>query len=136
MGGELLEENDKKTEQKGELDRFSKLMFRRSRQSDFFDKEEDESQDKPEQKYSFHFNNKTNGFDDWFLGKRRKAPEKKTDSKLNQIEETLKNVDFELLMETVDMFMTTAKQYKPLIKEISPFFNRFVKKFKSNDGKQ
>lgn len=132
MGGELLEENDKKPEHKGELDRFSKLMFRRSRQSEFFEKEEDESQDKPEQKYSLHFNNKTNGFDDWFLGNRKRTYEKKTYSKLNQIEETLKNVDFELLMETVDMFITTAKQYKPLINEIRPFFNRFLKNFKSN----
>lgn len=127
-----MAENDKNHKPNVEMDRFTKLMFRRSKQRDIFDKNEDDSQDMPEQKYNYNFDSKTYGFDDWFLGKRRRAPEKKTHSTLNQIEDTLKKVDFELLMETIDLFVTTSKQYKPLIKEISPFINHFFKKFKFN----
>jgi hypothetical protein len=35
-------------------------------------------------------------------------------------------------METIDMFVPTSEQFKPLFKEITPFINRFSKKFKSN----
>jgi type VI protein secretion system component VasA len=125
-------ENDKDHKSNREKDRFTKLMFRGSKQSDNFEKNEDESQDRQEQNYRTNFERKTSGFDDWFLGKRKSAPEKKTQSTLIKIEDTLKNVDLELLLETIDMFVTTSKQYKPLIKEFSPFISRFIKKFKSN----
>ena len=50
----------------------------------------------------------------------------------NQIENFINNVDIELLMETYDTLVTTSKQLKPLIKEITPFFHQISKKFKSN----
>jgi hypothetical protein len=40
-------------------------------------------------------------------------------------------VDVEKLMETIDMLVDTSKQFKPLIKEITPSFNQIIKKFKS-----
>ncbi|WP_419955086.1 hypothetical protein ACN6MT_05815 [Neobacillus niacini] len=124
-----MAEHDKDYKPKGESDRFTRLMFGNSKQSNINDESDDE-QVKSEQKYNSNFGRESNGHDDWFWGNRRKASEKK--SNLNPIENTLKNVDLEKLMETMHMFVTTSNQYKPIIKEVSPFFNRFLKKFKSN----
>jgi hypothetical protein len=86
----------------------------------------------PEQKEQSSFYSTTNRIDDWFFGSRRKEPETSTYTTHKQIENLLNNVDFDLLMETIDMFVTTAKQFKPLFKEITPFINRFSIKLKSN----
>lgn len=126
-----MAENEKDYKPKGENDTFTRLMFGNSKQSDIMDESADH-QVKSEQKYNSNFGRKSNGHDDWFWGNRRKAPEKKSTKHLNLIENTLKNVDLEMLMETMHMFVTTSNQYKPIMKEISPFFNRFLKKFKSN----
>jgi hypothetical protein len=128
----VLAKTDKEYKPNGENDRFTRLMFGKSKQSGLIDENEDHSQGKSEQKYNSKFVKESYGSDDWFLGNRRKNPEKKSTTNLNQIENALKQVDLELLMETMHMFMTTFNQYKPIIKEISPFFNRFLKKFKSN----
>jgi hypothetical protein len=127
----LLAENDKDYKPNGENDRFTRLMFGNRNRNSHFDDTEDDSQFKSEQKYNSHFVRESNDFDDWFLGNRRKVSAKKSTTNLNPIENTLKNVDIELLMETMHMFVTTSNQYKPIIKEISPLFNRFLKKFKS-----
>jgi hypothetical protein len=42
-----------------------------------------------------------------------------------------KNVDIEKLKENIDLLVDTSKQFKPLIKEITPFVNQIIKKFKS-----
>jgi hypothetical protein len=128
----VLAENDKDYKPNGENDRFTRLMFGKSKQSGLIDENEDHLQGKSEQQHNSKFVKESYGSDDWLLGNRRKNAEKKSTTNLNQIENTLKQVDLELLMETIHMFMTTANQYKPIIKEISPFFNRFLKKFKSN----
>jgi hypothetical protein len=78
------------------------------------------------------FDSRSNRNDNWFFGFRRKKPTPGPQTIQNQIENILNNMDFELLMETIDMFVTTTKPLKPLIKEITPFFHRFSKKFKSN----
>ena len=71
------------------------------------------------------FDRRSNRFDDWFLNSRRKKPATSAQTIRNQIENLLNNVDFELLMETIDMVVTSSKQLKPLFKEITPFFRTF-----------
>ena len=78
------------------------------------------------------FDNRSNRTDEWFFGSRRKEPTSSAQTPQDQIENFINNLDFELLMETYDMLVDTSKQLKPLMKEITPFFHRFSKKFKSN----
>lgn len=126
-------ENDNKHKQgpKGEIDRFSRFMFGNSRYRETYQEGENNKQDLLEQKEQSPFNARSNRFDDVFWGFRRKESPTNTNTTQNQIENFLNNVDFELLMETIDTFVSTSKQLKPLFKEIAPSLNRFSKKFKS-----
>ena len=83
----------------------------------------------PEQKEQSSYDDRYNQYNDWFFGVKRNehTPSPQTDQ--NHIENILNNVDIELLMETIDMLVTTTQ---PLIKEITPFVHRFIKKFKSD----
>ena len=126
-----MEENDNQQNQKpnGEIDRFSQFFFGNSKHRETYKKDENDSQVLPEQKEHSSYDDRYNRNNDWFFGIKRKehTPSPQTDQ--NHIENILNNVDFELLMETIDMFVTTTQ---PLIKEITPFFHRFMKKFKSD----
>ncbi len=124
-------ENDNQQKQVpyGEIDRFSRLIFGRG----IYKEGENNSQELPKQKEQSSFDRRTNRKDDLFFGFRRKEPATSTHTILNQIDHLLKNVDLEMLMETIDMFVTTSKQFKPLLKEIPPFLHRFSKRFKSNE---
>ena len=130
-----LVENDNKQKQEpnDEIDRFSRFMFGNSKHRETNKKGENNSQEIARTKRAIIFRlagrNRT---DDWFFGFTRKEPATSTHTNQNQIEDLLNNVDFELLMETIDMFFTTYKQYKPLFKEITPLMHQFIKKFKSN----
>lgn len=126
-------DNKQKQEPNREINRFSRFMFGNSTPRETYNEGENNSQELPEQKDQSSFDSRSNRTDDWFFGFRRKEPETSTHTTQNQIEDLLNNVDFELLMETIDMFVTTSKQLKPLFKEITPFFHRFIKKFKSNE---
>jgi hypothetical protein len=66
------------------------------------------------------------------LGFKRKGHVTKTQSTQNLVENILNDVDVELIMETIDLIVTTIKQLKPLPKEITSFMNQFIKKFKFN----
>jgi hypothetical protein len=127
-------ENDNKQKQKpnGEIDHFSRFIFGNRKHRETYKESENNSQEFLEQNQHSSFDNRSNRNDDWFFGSRRKEPAPSAQTIQNQIENLINNVDFELLMETIDMFVTTAKPLKPLIKEITPFFHRFSKKFKSN----
>jgi hypothetical protein len=131
-----LEDNDNKQRQEPneEIDRFSIFMFGNNRHRETYKEGEynNNSPEMPEQKEQSSFDSTTNLFDNWFFGSRRKGPETSTSTTQNQIENLLNNVDVDLLMETIDMFVATSEQFKPLFKEITPFINRFSKKFKSN----
>jgi hypothetical protein len=129
-----LAENDNKQKQKpnGEIDHFSKFLFGNSKFRETYKKGENDSQELPEQKEHMSSDSRYNRNNDWFFGVRRKEHTQSPQTIQNQIENILNNVDFELLMETIDMFVTTTKPLKPFIKEITPFFHRFSKKFKSN----
>ena len=126
-----MAENDKQHNQKpnGEIDRFSQFFFGKSSHRESDKKAENDSQVLSEQKEQTSYDDRYNRHNDWFFGVKRKedAPSPQTDQ--NHIENILNNVDFELLMETIDMLVTTTQ---PLIKEITPFFHRFIKKFKSD----
>ena len=129
-----LVETDNKQKQKpnGEIDQFSRFMFGNRKHRDTYNEGENNSQELPEQKEQSSFDSRSYRNDDWFFGSRRKGPVTRTHTTQNQIENLLNNVDVELLMETIDMFVTTSKQLKPLFKEITPFMHRSIKKFKSN----
>lgn len=134
-------ENDNqslKQEPNKELDRFSSFMFGRQvhrnshKETHRETQKEDEniSQDFSKPKESSSSDRKTNQFDHWLFGSKGNAPKTGTNSNLNQIESILNNVDLDLLMETVDMFVATSKQLKPLFNEITPLFKQFGKKLK------
>jgi hypothetical protein len=122
----LLVENDNKQKQEPneEIDRFSSFMLGNSKHRETYKKGEYNSQELPA-------DSTTNRTDNWFFSFRRIEPASSTHTTLNHIENLLNNVDFELCMETIDMFSTTSEQLKPLLKEITPFTQRFSKKFKS-----
>ena len=124
--------NDKKQKPNGEIDPFSRFIFGNRKQRETYTESENNSQELPEQNEQSSFDNRSNRTDDWFFGSRRKEPTQSAPTIQNQIEDYINNVDIELLMETYDTLVTTSKQLKPLIKEVSPFFHRFSKKFKSN----
>jgi hypothetical protein len=129
-----LVENDNKQKQKpnGEIDPFSRFMFGNRKQREIYTESENNSQELPEQNKQSSFENRSNRTDDWFFGTRRKEPTSNAQTPQNQIENFINNLDFELLMETYGTLIDTSKQLKPLIKEITPFFRRISKKFKSN----
>ncbi|MFF2445498.1 hypothetical protein ACFVSW_00240 [Neobacillus sp. NPDC058068] len=128
-------EKDKKQKQEpnGEIDRFSRFMFGNSKRRETYNEREKNSQESPEQKEQSSFDRRLDRTDNLLFGYRRKEPETRTHTTQNQIEDLINNVDVVLLMETIDMFVETSKQLKPLFKEISPFFHRISKKFLSNE---
>src|ERR1700719_2462275 len=113
-------ENDNKQKQDSneDIDQFSRFMFGNPHR-ETYKKGENHSQEMPEQKEQSSYDSPTNQFDNWLFGFRREEPETSTHTTPNQIEDLLNNVDFELLMETMDMFVTTFEQYKPLFKEVT-----------------
>ena len=125
-----MEENDNKQKQKtnGEID--SRFLLGNSKHRETYKERENNSQEQNK-----HSSSRSNRIDEWFFGSRRKEPEYSAPPPRNeieyQIEKLLKNVDVEKLMETIDMLVDTSKQFKPLIKEIPPFFNQIIKKFNS-----
>ncbi|MED4224718.1 hypothetical protein [Neobacillus cucumis] len=129
------DDNHLKKEPNRELDRFSRFMFGVRKQREENKKDEDISQDTPEQKEASSIHRKTNQFDNWFFGSRRQEVESSAPTRQNQLEQQVENilnqVDIGLLMETIDMLVETTKQYKPILKKITPMFNQFKKKFKS-----
>jgi hypothetical protein len=122
--------DESKQEAYREVDRFSRLMFGERKYRDTYKQEDNESQELSEEQESSSFQRRTKQRkDDWFWGTRRKAPAARKQTKIESI---LENVDIGQLMETVDMIVATTKQYKPIIKEIRPFIDGFIKKFKSS----
>lgn len=134
-----MEEHDhhQKPKSNREKDPFSRLMFGNRKPRETHKKSENHSQENLETNEPLSTDTRSNRKDDWFFGRRRKEPEsdKKNiqhpvQSTQNQIENLLNNVDVELLIETYDTIVTTAKQYKPLFKGIAPLFSKFSDKFK------
>lgn len=119
-----MEDNDHSRKEKStrEIDHFSRFMFG-NRQPRGTNHSKDNSDPKP------------NSSDDWFLGRRRKEAvssdkDHQTQTTQSKVENFINNVDIELLFKTYDTIVTTTEQYKPLFKEIAPFFSKFTNKFK------
>ena len=124
--------NDNKQKTNGEIDHFSRFMFGNSKHRETYEESENNSQESLEQNEHSSFDRNSNRIDDWVFSFRRKEPTQSAPTTQNQIENFINNVDIELLMETYDTLVTTSKQLKPLMKEISPLFHQIRKKFKSN----
>lgn len=124
-----MQEKDNQMERKPhrEVDGFSSFIFGHR---DTYNKDDNHSIEFPEQEE--HSSSENRSMDDWFFGSRRSKPTRHSNSTQSQFEEQLNNIDYVLLMETIDMFVATAKQYKPLLNEVTPFFQKFIKKFKSS----
>lgn len=126
--------NDNKQKQKpnGEIDPFSQFIFGNRKQRETYTESEKNSQEFLKKNEHSSFDRRSNRTDDWFFGSRRTEPTQSVPTTQNQIENFINNVDIELLTETYGMLIDTSNQLKPLTKEITPFFHRFSKKFKSN----
>ena len=134
-----MEEKDHHQQDKAnrEIDPFSRLMFGHRKPRETHKESDKYSQEIPEQNERLSFKTRANHHDDWFFGRRRNDPasdhqnsQRQTQNAENKIEKFINNVDIGLLMETVDTIVETTKQYKPIIKEIAPFFSKFTNKFK------
>ncbi|NHC42235.1 hypothetical protein G6549_20095 [Bacillus sp. MM2020_1] len=133
-----MERNDHKEQKSNrEMDSFSRFMFGNRKPRESHKESENNSQVNLEQNKRLSFNTRSNRNDDWFFGRRRKEPvsdnknsQNRIQNTQNKIENFMNNVDMELLFETFDTLVTTTNQYKPLIKEIAPFFSKISKKFK------
>ncbi|GKU81788.1 hypothetical protein [Niallia sp. NCCP-28] len=75
--------------------------------------------------------------DAWILGmnsKHAQKEEKKHENNQQQEENQqfdaianfLEQIDLELLMKSVDSFMTSANEFKPIIKKITPFIKKWI----------
>ncbi|WP_139185608.1 hypothetical protein [Bacillus sp. OK048] len=129
-------ENRQVQKPNGEIDHFSRLMFGNRKHRETYDEGDNHSKIMPEseKKEQSSFENSSLRNKDWILGFRGIEPATRTQATQNQIENILNNIDVELLMETIDMIVTTSKQLKPLFKEVTPFIHRFIKRFKFNEN--
>lgn len=123
------EKNEMKSEEETEVDHFSLFMFGTNSRSLRKKENVDHSQLTEEEP---SFRRKVKG-DDWILGR--------GNGKSNQVEENEENeesanfdaiatflnqIDLELLMKNVDMFMTSANDLKPIFKKITPFIKKWM----------
>lgn len=123
------EKNEMKSEEEAEVDHFSLFMFGTNSRSLRKKENVDHSQLTEEEP---SIRRKVKG-DDWILGR--------GNGKSNQVEENEENeesanfdaiatflnqIDLELLMKNVDMFMTSANDLKPIFKKITPFIKKWM----------
>jgi hypothetical protein len=138
-----LEEKNHQQQHKSnkDIDPFSRLMFGRRIPRETHKERDNHSQETPEhnEEESFHTRTRprTNHYDDWLFGRRREEPasdhkhnQHQSQNNQTQLEKIINNIDIGLLMETFGTIVETTKQYKPIIKEIAPFFSKFTNKFK------
>lgn len=118
-------DNTRKQEPNGEQDHFSIFMFGNNKQREAY--KEGEALSGEEHLTS---ERERHWADDWFLGNRSNGDRKENQSDYNQIENVLNSIDFDLLMETIDMFVSTTKQLKPFFKEMPPLLHQLRKKLK------
>ncbi|MEH7074287.1 hypothetical protein [Neobacillus drentensis] len=119
-----MEDKDHHRKQKStrEVDRFSKFMFGNRQPRGTSQTEEDST-------------SRTKRNDGWFWGRgirenRTHNHDHQPQTMQNKVENIMNNVDIELLFETFETIKATTEQYKPLLKEITPYFSKFTSKFK------
>ncbi len=136
----LLEGNNHNEKHKSnrEMDPFSRLMFGARKPREAYQESNNNSEEILEQKEQLSFDTRSNHYNnDWFFGRRRREPvawnqnrQKQTQNSQNTLENFINNVDIGLIMETYESIVATSKQFKPLIKEVAPFFSKMKNIFK------
>lgn len=110
-------------EEETEVDHFSLFMFGTNRQSVRKTNQVEHSDEEPS------YNEREKG-DDWILGRSRgntkKAENKDESANIDAIANFLNQIDLELLIKNVDMFMTSANDLKPIFKKITPFIKKWM----------
>ncbi|NHM32884.1 hypothetical protein [Neobacillus terrae] len=117
-------ENEEKTER--HIDPMAKFLFGGRRFQE--DNQEEDFESNHSERKDFRWQQRPvsrqrNQGNDWLLGGRnhRSQPQ-------NEIEKVLNQVDYELLMETIDSCYNSYQQIKPLV---FPYLQKFIGKFKS-----
>lgn len=106
------------------IDPFFNFMFGNGNKTENHTKEESEPHQSLEHNESI-FGHDPNQLDPWLFGNRQNNKSMMPDNHYGQIENLLNNIDLMLVMETVDMAVTTYKQYQPLLTEIPSVFKKF-----------
>lgn len=100
-----------------QIDPFTSLMFGKGH--------DDESYGDHETKQNTQIAaDKTSHFDNWLFGPKQKKNAEKSTAQ-NPIEDFLNEIDFILLMETIDSIRNSSKQLKPLVKKLIPYLEKF-----------
>ncbi|MGV3263473.1 hypothetical protein [Cytobacillus pseudoceanisediminis] len=113
MSGKDNEQTDPFTKQ---IDPFTSLMFGKGN--------DDESYPDRETKQNIAAD-KTSHFDNWIFGPKQKEKNSEKSTAQNPIEDFLNEIDFILLMETIDSIRNSSKQLKPLVKKLIPYLEKF-----------
>lgn len=119
---EDVEEDIDHLEEKEEVDHLSRFMFGGT----------------PLRRKNRHFHNhiqpndnKSRKSDAWILGRKQREEtlekEIESDDDNNAIMNYINQIDIALLMKNVDMFMTSANEIKPLLKDLSPLLKKWIK---------
>ncbi|SLK40287.1 Uncharacterised protein [Mycobacteroides abscessus subsp. abscessus] len=120
------EENEIKTEEEIEVDHFSLFMFGTNSRSIRKNEKVEHSQLTEEEP---SLRRRVKG-DDWILGrgngKSNQVEENEESANFDAIANFLNQIDLELLMKNVDMFMTSANDLKPIFKKITPFIKKWM----------
>ncbi|WP_264737707.1 hypothetical protein [Cytobacillus firmus] len=64
-------------------------------------------------------------FDNWIFGPKSKEKNLEKSTTQNQIEDFFNEIDFILLMETIESIRNSSKQLKPLVKKLIPYLEKF-----------
>lgn len=129
----MEKDKDEVTEkEQTEVDHFSMFMFGTNHRS-IRNKEKVEHIQLSEEEPSNN-NRKGNG-DAWILGRNNnhanpqidgEEEEEEENANLDAIADFINQIDLELLMKNVDMFMTSAKDLKPIFQKITPFIKKWM----------
>ncbi len=123
------EKNEMKSEEEAEVDHFSLFMFGTNSRSLRKNKNVVHSQLTEEEP---SIRRRVKG-DDWIFGRGNgkssqveENEENEESANFDAIATFLNQIDLELLMKNVDMFMTSANDLKPIFKKITPFIKKWM----------
>lgn len=106
-------ENSEKVEET--VDHFSMFMFGTNHQrKTTIDIDKD----------SIHSSKRVRG-DQWILGGKKEELSEETEIP-NALENFINQIDLELLMKNIDLFMASTKDLKPILKKVSPFIKKWM----------
>lgn len=132
-------QNDKnEVKAENDYDRMTSFMFGNRRFSDTKHKDDFNSPSEKSQSHEITESNQHGPFhrntergNDWLFGFNQKTQRGNRNRKLSPYERILDQVDYDLLMDTIDSGMKSYQSIKPLFSGASPFLQKFTKKFQS-----